>query len=974
MQARAIAVLATIGLVAVVWNGPTAATVTASVDSLVNAPGFEDGWNALFVSEIRASLRADPVAKTLRKQEREIARRELTLRASHIAHDALALRDHWTRTQLEQRIAAGRAESTAVALRGTDPVAARSHYETALTCYRDLGERRRAAWVLGGMGVAAFQSHDWVAADSLHRLSLQARRNVGDARMIGNSLNDLGTTARQRERYEEARYFLEGARTVRESTGQAPQLGATLGFLGAVLADMGRPDSAVVHFERGLELLGAAGDSARVQRVLVDLAVALVDAGRADEADAALERAAAAAPETEELRGRIAFEHGRAALADSRFASAIVDFRNASGVFRASEDPVRLRASLIELSRALILAGEAGPAWTVAAEAESLAHVGGSESDRALALNNLAAAARQGEAASASDSLARESLSAAVRAGDSLAVHDACTSLYLCAVDRRDLDAAGRWLQRAQATGAARDTTQAIDDRIRLAIVATLQSRLDDAEHLLVRATHDARRIGSSQLASYALINLADVAERRKDYVRAVALGREALAAVDSVRTRQSTERSAIRVFAERIDAFDAFIHLLVRIDPLLPDSGFAAEAFTWAERSRARSLLERRLGGAHAASLLSLARAQALLGPHEALLEYSVGDSSTTLWIVRRDQWSYRRLPNVRRLRSAVNVLRADLTSADLALSKTALGRERSLYRMLVEPAESQLHGVERLIVVPEGPLAQLPFEVLRTDDAHPTSYLVERYPISYLPSASMLQHAAVSACGTGIVAVGDPAFGRQAADTVQWVAERGVTLRPLPYSALEIRALTGLCEDHPMAVLMGAEASKSRLLATPGLGRAAIIHLSTHGTSDATDPARCRLWFAPDSSDSEPSSLGVDEIAALSLCASQVTLAACQSAAGRLERGEGIIGLARAFLAAGAGSVVASLWNVNDSATAILMKRFYEELIRAKSPRDAALASSQRAMIDLPQTRSPYYWAAFQLIGERGPLALGR
>ena len=144
--------------------------------------------------------------------------------------------------------------------------------------------------------------------------------------------------------------------------------------------------------------------------------------------------------------------------------------------------------------------------------------------------------------------------------------------------------------------------------------------------------------------------------------------------------------------------------------------------------------------------------------------------------------------------------------------------------------------------------------------------------------------------------------------------------------------------------------------------------MHLATHGEANEAEPARSGLWLAWEGTG--PGFLSVGDILGRRLSADLVTLSACETGLGRLERGEGVLGLARAYLAAGARSVVVSLWKVNDRSTALLMERFYRPLLTRGMPRESALARAKRALLADPQTRSPFHWAPFVLIGAGGPL----
>ena len=166
----------------------------------------------------------------------------------------------------------------------------------------------------------------------------------------------------------------------------------------------------------------------------------------------------------------------------------------------------------------------------------------------------------------------------------------------------------------------------------------------------------------------------------------------------------------------------------------------------------------------------------------------------------------------------------------------------------------------------------------------------------------------------------------------------------------------------------LTGDFATRTRLLALPALHEASLIHIATHGEANEAEPERSGLWLAEENG--VPGFLGLGDILGIPLDASLVTLSACETGYGRLERGEGVIGLSRAFLAAGARSVVVSLWKVNDRSTALLMQQFYGPLLQKRAPAAAALAAAKRALLANPETRSPFYWAPFVLVGAYGPI----
>jgi nickel transport protein len=212
------------------------------------------------------------------------------------------------------------------------------------------------------------------------------------------------------------------------------------------------------------------------------------------------------------------------------------------------------------------------------------------------------------------------------------------------------------------------------------------------------------------------MLGMGDVAERRGDYAGALAWDRRAATLIDTLRARQGEEAGSITLFSNRLFAYEALVHLLGRLDPQFPDSNYAAEAFQWAERARARSFLDQVRGapGAAAVTPLSLEEARGLLrSDREALLEYSLGDSSTSLWVVTRKAWRRFTLPPRPALRSRCEVLRRGLGVPASADSRATRAAARALCRALVEPAEPMLAGVRHLVIAPDGPLARVPFEV---------------------------------------------------------------------------------------------------------------------------------------------------------------------------------------------------------------------------------------------------------------------
>ena len=329
----------------------------------------------------------------------------------------------------------------------------------------------------------------------------------------------------------------------------------------------------------------------------------------------------------------------------------------------------------------------------------------------------------------------------------------------------------------------------------------------------------------------------------------------------------------------------------------------------------------------------LRAAEIQRELGADEVLLEYYVHGTALHAFVVTRDALDVVTLDGVG--------LAEDVAAFRTAVQNprsTDVGRlSRSLFERLVRPVAGLLTGA-RLTVVPYGVLHYLPFNALHGGEA----YLIERYSVRYLPSASVLRYlpARDGRAVRRLLALGDP----------------DVAGRRLPDAAREARAVAeGFAASS--TVLVGSEATEAafRRLA-PGHSH---LHLAAHGRFDSAAPLTSGLLLARDRE--HDGVLTVDEIFSLRLDADLVTLSACETGLGTLNPGDDVIGLTRGLLYAGARAVVASLWKVDDEATLELMTEFYRRLVAVDAV--DALRAAQLAVHR--EHDHPFYWAAFQLTG---------
>ncbi len=322
-----------------------------------------------------------------------------------------------------------------------------------------------------------------------------------------------------------------------------------------------------------------------------------------------------------------------------------------------------------------------------------------------------------------------------------------------------------------------------------------------------------------------------------------------------------------------------------------------------------------------------------------------------------------------------------------------------KQVYGDLIGAARDQIQGKHHIVIVPDADLFYLPFEAIIDAEAKPNGpadslasqpYLGKIYDFSYAPSASVLVtlkrlRSSPSSAQRPLLAFGDPAFQPTHAPSQIALSSRGayekmgVGFDRLPYSAEEVRRIMAVYGISPEsgAAYLGNNATKKALLGLD-LSQYRTLHFATHAVMGdqvkwITQPA---LIFSPDMTGGTDSDvLRMSEIFNLRLNADLVVLSACETARGKLSRGEGIVGLTSAFLFAGSRSVVASLWNVNDESTSLFMESFYRSLKGGLSKADAlreARLQTMRKQIKSAVTgeqealASPYFWAPFVLIGE--------
>ncbi len=380
-------------------------------------------------------------------------------------------------------------------------------------------------------------------------------------------------------------------------------------------------------------------------------------------------------------------------------------------------------------------------------------------------------------------------------------------------------------------------------------------------------------------------------------------------------------------------------------------------------------------------------------------LLEYSLGAQKSYVWVVTPAGLESRELADKRVIEAAAHKL-ADLLvgpPADDQKQEETRAAVAELSRLVLGPVADKLNA-PRLIVVPDGILQYIPFQILTasTDSDEP---LVAKHEIINVPSASTLalirqQIRQRPAAPKLLAALGDPVLlsnyawkspdargsrgenasaleeeqrrlRRSAGGPVQTTEPS--KLQPLFFAKEELNELRRMTPADEASIYTEFDATRDNLR-NLDLTQYRILHVATHGLLNAKEPELSGLVMSLVDRQGRPVNgfVGLADIYNLHAPVDLVVLSACQTALGKDVRGEGLVGLTRGFMYAGASSVVASLWEVDDEVTAELMKRFYTNMLQRGMRPAAALREAQNSIRQEPQWRSPYYWAAFTLQGE--------
>jgi CHAT domain-containing protein/Tfp pilus assembly protein PilF len=391
---------------------------------------------------------------------------------------------------------------------------------------------------------------------------------------------------------------------------------------------------------------------------------------------------------------------------------------------------------------------------------------------------------------------------------------------------------------------------------------------------------------------------------------------------------------------------------------------------------------------------------------PTSAILEYLLGDTVLYAFCITKDKYAFHRQSLDSTRFKKTNALSLEVKKLARALADVNLQRDHTsvlsqpastLYDYLIKPFEQQIQGKE-LIIIPDGELNKIPFEILVKPDISLKSarkwqdlpYLIQQHNISYHYSGRLLlddwqKNKTQPVKSSGFVAFA-PVFNDSATGQIvsnessieqsylAYVSRSDTTSRAfmsdgkfitsLPGTEREVKAIYELFaqQNQPAKYYLNDQANESTVKSI-NLKPFKYLHFATHGLTDEDRPTQSCLILAQKPDSTADNLLTSSEMYGLEMDAELVVLSACQTGKGTLKAGEGIIGLTRGLLYAGARNLMVSQWNVNDASTAELMTKFYTKVLAGQSNRQAL----REAKLELLNSKfaCPYFWAAFVLVG---------
>lgn len=852
------------------------------------------------------------------------------------------------------------------------PFDALKAYEEALQRVREVDNRREEGNILGNMAnVYSDILADYAQAEKLNNQALKIKESIRETSFVGIILHNLGILAKKQGKYQSSLEYYQRALKNAVASGDSASVASLNGDIGSIYAELDELETAVDYYKKELQILDQVGKVDTKPEVLINLGSAYLSMDSLAAAEACFRSADSLALQLQQAYSRITIKQnfgkiyakeGKDELALQALDDALKAAEAGSAIqykarvlrtlasFHADRDEIDQALDAYEISLRLARRMQSPEdIWRALAEIGAIHHQRG-ENEKALAAYKESIETIEGlRAGFTVESLKRAFME------ERLEVYERIV-LLLLELGREQQ--AFEYLEKAKARNLL-DILSAERSQLAHNLPEDLSRKKTEMEYRLRRA-YQMLSAAASQDPAGAAAWQDSVAQLRQAYVS----------------------------LEQEIELSDPRYAQMTGVTPPL-----AVDAIQ-----------------------------KSVLPPNSVLIAYLVSEKKTCAFVVTRDKLISHTLEIGRgALQAAVDTLLHDIRAVgsgkirNFAEIGFNLATAHSLYRQLIQPLEAEIPAQSTLIIIPDGVLHYLPFEALVTEQ-HPETkklpwykrlfagasgkpmifaeyqradYLIEKYPISYAPSASVLDPAILHpgahvARDDSLAIFASPDFSGADQDRFTSLLETGVS----DLNAFILMGPDNIWQFAPLqktaryAREMAQRLPSCRLFLGPKATEATFkqqaktyryLHIATHAVAEERMPMFSRIVFAQNGNDGEDGFLHAYEILDLTLDADLVALIGCRTGVGKLSRGEGLLGLTQAFMYAGVPSVVVSLWAVEES-SGRLMPAFYENLKKGMGKVEA-LQRTKVQMLDMHfelddgttiSAAHPFLWAPFVLLGE--------
>lgn len=470
-----------------------------------------------------------------------------------------------------------------------------------------------------------------------------------------------------------------------------------------------------------------------------------------------------------------------------------------------------------------------------------------------------------------------------------------------------------------------------------------------------------AQQLGTTEEQWKADYGLGRVAEAVGNSPAAEKYYRDGIDIIESTRSQLQQTSLRAEFLADKRDVYDSLISILLARSDI-------PSAFAFIERSRARTFQDRILGSENLKTgFLSLDEVRSRLNPTELLLELWTSGERVALFWLRKDKFGVIEKSFSSEKQDQLQKVIDQISSGRLADWRPPL---KELSVILPEENDAAWRGTKQVLVVPDGWMSRVPFELLPTSGTG--ELLIERFAVTYLPSAILLRRPdppKLRLSGpwtTELIAFGNPVVRSDVfAPAIGNSLQDSESVDALPGSSVEIQGIAKMVPGATRAFL-GGDNLKSTFLSQAN--NAPLLHVSTHAFADVNNPENSRILFSSKDTNTPADYVFLRELDSLALDRVRLaTISACDTERGAIIRGEGVQSFSRSLLSAGARASLTSLWRVDDTATAEFMQQFYFFALRKNEPVAEALRDAKITFLHSSRWQHPRYWAAFVLNGER-------